>query len=423
MNLHSASAQVNSSTEQHHTTSTRLQGRWLALFRLIWIVLSVFALVLFFVSLPEYFASQLKSYTAGYAIFLFAMGIFVAVMWFIVAALIFWRKSDDWMALLVSLMLLLQGLDTTAGPLRVSTSVWLVPALVMNFLAFALLFLVFCLFPNGRAVPRWIGWLVVLFTVLYFGALMVGFFDLLPQIFNLLFFLVIYCLLGSSVIAQFYRYHSVSSRIERLQTKWIVFGVTVTYLIEFAFALSTSLFPSFFSTGSLANVILLPLGNIIPILIPLSFGFAILHYRLYDIDIIIHRTLVYSILTVLLAMVYEVSVFTLQYLTGGFIKGNQLAIIASTFLIGALFKPVHGRTQKLIDRRFFRRKYDAARTLATFSETIRDEVDLNQLCTKLTAVVEETMQPAHVSLWLCPPKRYGEKTTRALPIIETVSEP
>ncbi|HYX50257.1 MAG TPA: hypothetical protein VE843_10970, partial [Ktedonobacteraceae bacterium] len=191
MNLHSASAQVNSNTEQQHTTSTRLQGRWLALFRLIWIVLSVFALVLFFVSLPEYFASQLKAYTAGYAVFLLAMGILVAAMWFIVAVLIFWRKSDDWMALLVSLMLVLQGLDTTAGPLRVSPSVWLVPALVMNFLAFALLFLVFCLFPNGRPVPRWIGWLVVMFTVLYLGALMVGFFDLLPQIFNLLFFLVI----------------------------------------------------------------------------------------------------------------------------------------------------------------------------------------------------------------------------------------
>ncbi len=149
-----------------------------------------------------------------------------------------------------------------------------------------------------------------------------------------------------------------------------------------------------------------------------------MHYRLWDIDLIIHRTLVYSTLTVLLAVIYQVSVFTFQSLLGGFtlIRANQVTIFASTLLIGLLFKPLYDRTRALIDRRFYRRKYDAARTLATFSTTIRDEVDLNQLCTKLTAVVEETMQPAHVSLWLCRPKRYLEETTRALPFIDTVSK-
>src|SRR6266581_2527631 len=100
------------------------------------------------------------------------------------------------------------------------------------------------------------------------------------------------------------------------------------------------------------------------------------------------------------------------------IRGNQVATFASTLLIGLLFKPLHDRTKALIDRRFYRRKYDAARTIATFSATIRDEVDLNQLCSKLVAVVEETIQPAHVSVWLCSPKRYLEETTRALPIID-----
>ena len=118
------------------------------------------------------------------------------------------------------------------------------------------------------------------------------------------------------------------------------------------------------------------------------------------------HTLVYSTLTFLLAAVYEVSVFTLESLTSGLtlIRGNQLAIFASTLLIGLLFKPLHDRTKALIDRRFYRRKYDAARTLAAFSATVRDEVDLNQLCTTLEAVVEKTMQPTHVSLWLCLPK-------------------
>jgi hypothetical protein len=185
------------------------------------------------------------------------------------------------------------------------------------------------------------------------------------------------------------------------------------------------LFPSLGQAGSFYQLVSLPVYLVISFTLPLCIGIAILRYRLYDIDIIIHRTLVYSTLTVVLAVIYEVSVFTLQSLLSGltFIRGNQLAIVASTFLIGGLFKPLHDRTRALIDRRFYRRKYDAAKTLAAFNATIRDEVDLNQLCAKLTAVVDETMQPAHVSLWLCRPKRYLEETTRALPIIDTVGIP
>jgi hypothetical protein len=372
-------------------------------------------------NIPLNFASQQKSYTVGYAIFLLAMGIFVALVWFLVALLIFWRKSNDWMALLVSFMLVLQGASSTLSKTGVTYSVWLVLAGIVNLLAFDLLFLVFCLFPTGRFVPRWILWIGVLFL----GWEVLVILNIWPRSDALLSALLQMVFLGSFVAAQIFRYHSVSSRIERQQTKWIVFGVTATYLIEFVYNIGSALFPSIFSTGSLPDMILSPISNVVPILIPLSFGFAILHSHLWDIDIIIHRTLVYSTLTVVLAVIYEVSVFTLQSLTSGltFIRGNQLAIVASSFLIGGLFKPVYDRTHAFIDRRFYRRKYDAARTLAAFSTTIRDEVDLNQLCSKLMAVVDETMQPAHVSLWLCPPKRYSEKTTRALPIIDFVSEP
>jgi hypothetical protein len=107
-----------------------------------------------------------------------------------------------------------------------------------------------------------------------------------------------------------------------------------------------------------------------------------------------------------------------HYLTGT-VSGEILVIVASTLAIAGLFQPLRRRIKNMIDRRFYRRKYDAVKTLATFSTTIRDDVDLNRLREQIVAEVEETMQPAHVSLWLCAPKRSSEKTTRALPIIDT----
>jgi hypothetical protein len=220
------------------------------------------------------------------------------------------------------------------------------------------------------------------------------------------------------VWAQIYRYRRISNSTQRQQTKWVVYGVSVALITVIAVrALAGLLFPEIGQNSSFNNVadnpIFYALMLLILLLIPLSFGIAILRSHLWDIDLIINRTLVYGSLTTLLALLYFGLIFALQSLFQGlFHQNNAVANVVSTLVIAALFQPLHHSIQRFIDRRFYRSKYDAAKTLEAFSATLRNEVDQDQLREQLLGVVEKTMQPAHVSLWLRSPQRHTEAPTR-----------
>jgi hypothetical protein len=191
---------------------------------------------------------------------------------------------------------------------------------------------------------------------------------------------------------------------ERLQLKWFVYAATLGFV--------AILFGSVLAPSALDEQIGTLVWTLAPLGLPFSAGIAILKYRLYEIDIIINRTLVYGTLTATLVALYFGSIVLLQrafvLLTG---ERSTLAIVASTLLIAALFNPLRRRIQSFIDRSFYRRKYDAAKTLEGFSTKLRDETDLEALRGDLVGVVRETMQPAHVSLWLRPETASKDRQT------------
>ena len=208
-------------------------------------------------------------------------------------------------------------------------------------------------------------------------------------------FLVCFAAAILSLIVRFYR----SQGEERLQLKWFAYAAA----LGFTAILSGTFFDLPAVDERIDAFYETLVWTVAPLSLPVSAGIAILRYRLYNIDLIINRTLVYGALTTLLVAVYVGSIVVLQgllrALTG---QESQLAIVISTLMIAALFNPLRRRVQGFIDRRFYRRKYDARKALEAFSATLRDETDLAALRDDLVNVIRETMQPTHVSLWLRP---------------------
>ncbi len=264
----------------------------------------------------------------------------------------------------------------------------------------------FLLFPGGRFAPRWTRWLAVAFLAFQIpGYFFANIYSVLGpgNVEGLVFMGLVLGLVGS----QIYRYRRVSNPRQQRQTKWVVAGSAVA--ICALFALLTPLFFLPKSLGDSSPIVLSLASTLVPLtmlLIPLSIGVAVLRSGHFDIDVVINRALVYATLTATLVLVYVSGVVGLQRLLSPlFGESDQLAIVASTLAIAALFNPLRRRIQTIIDRRFYRKKYDARRTLEDFSARLRDVTDLEQLNAELLSVVGATMQPEHVSLWLMPADR------------------
>jgi hypothetical protein len=307
--------------------------------------------------------------------------------------------------------LLAQPDSLPAGEAMVWIVSWVLP--IMN----GLTVFYILLFPTGRLPSRrwrWLGWLTVAFVVV--GVILAAFssgalLGILGPIQNPLgiegfsniyykaiLFIMTPLLTAAAALAVFIRLRRAIG-VERQQIKWFAYAAVATVSTTILAYIIPGVIDThlWFERVGFALVI-----AFIPA-VPIAIGIAILRYRLYDIDILINRTLVYGSLTAMLVALYFVGIVVLQrffvLLTG---QQSTLAVVASTLLIAALFSPMRRRIQSFIDRGFYRRKYDAARTLEVFSAKLRDETDLDALSDDLVGVVRETMQPAHVSLWLRP---------------------
>jgi len=434
----------------HSQTQSHLQGYWLIGARLAWAAVSILTLVIFLFALPVRYAQLLSpedeirvgltrlGYAtqyieqygteaaaheavaplglapAEYANLFFTLEVLVTLVYVGIGLIVAWRKFQDGFGLFASAFFIAFGVGGSSYqlvPLIVYHPAGFIFGGLVTTLAYTLMPPFFYLFPNGRWVPRW-GWVPA--ALWAFTTCLWNFAPrspLNPTNWPLwLYFLNIGFIWGSAALAQIYRYRKISSGVQRQQTKWLVFGFGFVVLVSVPPIIFLPLIFPTINTETLYSL-LIPLQVLTLSVIPIALGISILRYRLWDIDLIIRRTLQYSVLSGLLALTYFGLVIVLQNLTsaiGG--QRSEFVTVLSTLAIAALFFPLRNRVQEFIDKRFYRKKYDAQKVLAEFAATCRDETDLDKLVTRLEEVIDETLQPEKVSVWLKPEKPVKRET-------------
>jgi hypothetical protein len=335
----------------------------------------------------------------------FVVGVcWVTMLGFVgVAALLYARARHDSTALFAAYTLVIFGAALTplAPPGWPTVAEW---ALASNAFAAAgnAVMVFFFVFPDGRFVPRWTRYAAAAWVVVSVirGVVLEGRSSPLAMLMLVMMALI--------VGAQIYRYRRVSTPRQRQQTRWVVFGVA-TAMSGFFVALGIwAATPALAggATGASATgwafvyFLAYAASYVCMLAIPASIAAAILRHQLYDIDLVINRTLVYGATTAMLATLYAGVALIAQGLFRPLTQGSELGVAVSTLVVAALIQPVKRAVQGAVDRRFYRSRYDAARTVDALAVRLRDEVDLDALRRELVAVARDTMQPAHASVWL-----------------------
>ncbi len=402
--------QAGSASDARSRSASGLQGRWLLLARATWLFLFVAILVQFVIIIPSYlptieqFCSQDCFFTRataqafanqGVAVVTFAwttlvIYVLLVLVSSVLAGILFWRRSQEWMVLLVAYFLVAYPISNLGEATAANPYATPIALILVSIPAITVFYAIFLLFPSGRFVPSW-SWLLLVAWVV---AITSG--SIWPNSPYVLAYPICY---GGAIGCQIYRYRRVSSALQRQQTKWVVFGFVASLLANQAFWLLPA------AIGKIYQPIFYVVYLLLLLFVPFTFFIAVQRYRLYDIDVIINRTLVYGSLSAILAGIYIGGILAIQTLLALLTRQSEqaqspLAIVASTLVIAALFQPLRHRLQQLIDRRFYRSKYNAEKALSAFAATVQSEVELAALQHKLVEIIEETMQPSSVSLWL-----------------------
>jgi hypothetical protein len=414
--------------------------------RLAWIVLTFLVLSLFISAIPSHVVqvaraadpralASLGISPSTYSAYLAILNLVVVLVHMLIAAIIFVRQPGDWMALFVAFTLVANGatvpLSQMEPPPGLAPGLWYFLDYLLIYIGIVSSVTVLYLFPTGRFVPRWTRWFAIAWALIILVTVFLPDSRLSLVSYGLGIQLVthfIWAIVG--VYAQVHRFQFVSTPVERQQTKWALLGLTaaavgpaVYYILGDYFSaiqspdVSNLLFQragaSFFAFSIMARLAGATLVSVFLLTFPISFAIAILRYRLWDIDILIRRTLIYSTLSLSLAVVYLVSVVLLaeifRSITGE--RKSALVVVFATLSSVALFTPLRHRIQNNIDRNFYRQKYDAEKTLEAFAHGLQTEIYIESLCEQVIDVVERTMQPESVVLWLR--KREDETGTQS----------
>jgi signal transduction histidine kinase len=430
-----------------------LRGRPLLAARIAWITATVLIMLLYVAAVPVAYAKYQTVCEAGtecgpywwylaskdvialrelglsvgsYTAYTLAVEVFYTLGFWAVGALIFWRKSDNWVALFVSIMLVTFGAANLID-LASETNPSGGPGTVLLFFGYISFFVVFYLFPDGRFVPHWTRWLVIVW-VWYIGSSFVLSEDspynplALPPVLRVT---LAVGLLGTMVLAQVYRYLRVSGPIERQQTKWIVFGLTAAIAGFTLVNLPAAIFPEELLQPGVRNVLYalvrLTVTNISLLLIPLSIGIAILNYRLWDIDIIINRTLVYGALTATVVGTYVLVVVGLGTLLQGL--SNFVVSLVATGAVAVLFAPVRDRLQRGINRLMYGERDDPYAVLSRLGRRLETTLAPEAALESVAEAVSQALKVPYTAIELGQDGDLQRVSEHGTPIGETVDLP